>query len=83
VLSTIDWYQGLHERPAEERDHDHRQPRWHLGEAPGHVAVGDSEAELLKLTVERVEDSLVGRDLLNFVVDNQVLERLYGGAGAV
>jgi hypothetical protein len=30
-----------------------------------------------------VEDSLVGCDLLNLVVDNQVLERLGGGAGAV
>lgn len=74
---------NLHERPAEERDQDHWQPRWHLGEAPGDIGVRNSQVELLKLAVERVEEALVGRNLLDLVVDNQRLQSLSRGAGAV
>jgi hypothetical protein len=75
--------QNLHKRPAKERDRNHRQPRGHLSEAPGNVGIRDSQTELLKFAVERVEDALVGRDFLNLVADNEVLEGLRRGAGAV
>lgn len=72
-----------HEGPAEERDEDHRQPRRHLGEAPGNVTKGNSQAILLHQTVKGVEETLIGRDLINLIVDDKLLEGLSGGRGAV
>ena len=82
VLNVMDCI-DLHEGPAEERNQDHWQPRGHLGEAPGHVAVRNSQSKLLELTVEGVEETLVRRDIRNLVVDNQSLVGLGGSASAV
>jgi hypothetical protein len=73
----------LHECPAEERDKDHRQPRRHLGEAPGSVSERNGQAILLQQAVEGVEDTLVRRNGIELVVDNELLEGLGGGGGAV
>lgn len=73
----------LHEGPAEERDKDHRQPRGHLGEAPGNVCEWDGKVVLLEQTIEGVERTLVRGDLVNLVVNNKLLEGLGGSRGAV
>lgn len=73
----------LHEGPAEKRDQDHRQPRRHLSHAPSSVSKGNGQVVLLEETVEWVENALVGRNLVNLVVDDKLLEGLGGGRGAV
>ena len=75
--------ENLHEGPAHERDNNHRQPGWHLGESPEEVSERDSQAVLLKGSIERVPVALVRRSLLVLVVDEEGLEGLGRGRSAV
>lgn len=74
---------NLHDRSAEEGNQNHWQPRRHLGEAPGDIAVRDSQVVLPERAIEGVEETLIGLDLLNLVVHNQVLEGLGSCRGTV
>lgn len=74
---------NLHEGPAEERDKDHGQPRGHLREAPCRVSERNGKTVLLEQAVEGVEKTLVRRNGIDLVVDDELLERLGGGRGAV
>lgn len=73
----------LHERPADKRDDDHGQPRRHLGETIGEVAVRDSEVVLLHGAIEGVEVAPVRLNLSNLIVDNELLDRLRSSGSAV
>lgn len=72
-----------HERPADKRDDDHGEPRRHLGETIGEVAVGNSEVILLHGAIERVEVAPVRLNLSNFIIDNELLDRFRGSGSAV
>lgn len=76
-------WDGLHDRPAEKRDQNHRQPGRHLGQVVRRISVRHGQVELVQLAVEWVEEALVRLDIFNLVVDDQCFERLRGGAGAV
>lgn len=83
IIVARDKASNLHESPAEERDQDHRQPGGHLGESPGQVSEGDGKAVLLEQAVEGVEGALVRSNVVDLVVENELLEGLGGGRGAV
>lgn len=82
-MSTLE---DLHEGPRKEGHSDHRQPRGHLGESPHDIAEGNVGTELVKLTIEGVEEALVGRNtliLLSCVEHRDVLDQLGSGRGSV
>lgn len=77
---TVEMVFCLHERPAEEGNQDHRQPRRHLVETPQNVANGHSQTILLQSASERMPVSLIRLRLLVLLVDDKLLQSLAVGS---
>lgn len=75
--------QDLHEGTAEEADADHEHPAGDGANAVDEVAKGQSQVVLGDPAVDGVESSLVGRDLLEFLLGVDLVELLWRDSGGV